>query len=337
MAALLACACIAAGACGITAGGAGDDSAATGRDNGFRVAVISDMNSAYGSTTYRPEVATAVTLIRERWRPDLVLAAGDMIAGQRPSLTDDNVQAMWAAFDAEVAAPLRTARIPFGFALGNHDGSAYPAHARDRAFAIEHWRSTERETGLDFIDRADFPLYYSFRQGPLFVVVWDATSAIMAADTTLLRWLDGQLAGEAARAARFRIVLGHLPLYAVAEGRDRPGEVLDDADALRARLERHDVHMYISGHHHAYYAGRRGGIELLHTGALGEGPRPLLGTQQPSPRTVTILDFDARSADVRITTVVIGDEMNQDTVPLQSLPRRIDGHNGYVLRRDVQD
>jgi hypothetical protein len=56
------------------------------------------------------------------------------------------------------------------------------------------------------------------------------------------------------------------------------------------------VDTYISGHHHAYYAGRRGTLELLHTGALGEGPRPLLGTVLPSPRTVTILDLDAASS-----------------------------------------
>jgi hypothetical protein len=51
----------------------------------------------------------------------------------------------------------------------------------------------------------------------------------------------------------------------VAEGRDRPGEVMNDADALRQLLERYDVHTYISGHHHAYYPGHRGNLQLLHT------------------------------------------------------------------------
>jgi hypothetical protein len=332
--ACVVCACVAA-ACGVAAVGAGtDDSAAAGS---LRVVVISDLNSAYGSTRYRPEVGAAIGLIRDHWRPDLVLAAGDLIAGQRPSLEDDQVRAMWAAFDEVVAAPLRAARIPFGFALGNHDASAYPAHARDRQLALAHWRAAERETGLAFVDRAHFPLYYTFRQGPLFVLVWDAASATLPGDTALLRWLDAQLSSEPARTAAFRIVLGHLPLYAVAEGRDRPGEVLDEADALRTRLEGHGVHTYIGGHHHAYFAGRRGTLELLHTGALGEGPRPLLGTGLPSPRTATILDLDAASGEVRYTTVIIDDGAPADTVPLHSLPRRIDGHNGYVLRRDVHE
>jgi hypothetical protein len=343
--AALLCAAVTA-ACSVAGthtGAAAGDAADAGdhrlRDgaSSFRVVVISDMNGPYGSTAYGAEVSTAVALIRERWRPDLVLVAGDMIAGQRPSLTDDNVRAMWAAFDAVVRAPLHAAGIPFAITLGNHDGSAYPAHARDRALAIEHWRARGDATGIDFVDRTHFPVHYSFRQGPLFVVAWDAASGTTSSDTAQLRWLDTQLTGAAARAARFRVVLGHLPLYAVAEGRDRPGEVLDDADALRERLERLGVNLYISGHHHAYYPGRRGALELLHTGALGAGPRPLLGTAEAAPRTATILDFDERSADVRYTTLVIDSSGVRGSVELDALPPRIDGHNGFVLRRDTRD
>jgi hypothetical protein len=303
----------------------------------FRVAVISDMNGSYGSTDYGPEVTAAIVLIRDRWRPDLVLAAGDLIAGQRPSLTDDNVRAMWAAFDRTVAAPLRAAGIPFGFALGNHDASAYPAHGRDRAFAIEHWRDPSRPTGVVFADRTHFPLYHSFRAGPLFVVAWDATWEGTRSDVPMMRWLEAQLAGPAARGARFRLVLGHLPLYAVAEGRNLPGEVLADADALRALLVRHDVHAYISGHHHAYYPGRRGALELLHSGALGGGPRPLIGDTVPAPRTVTLLDFDAASGDVAYTTFAIEAGADPRRIDDAALPPRIDGLNGYVVRRDLPD
>jgi hypothetical protein len=320
-------------ACGVRVGAAPRQPAA----DAFRVVVISDLNGPYGSASYGAEVGTAVRLVREQWRPDLVLAAGDMIAGQRPTLPDDTVRMMWAAFDSVVAAPLRAAGIPFAFTLGNHDASAYPSHARDRAFATAHWRAPHRTPGIDFVDSTHFPLHYSIRSGPLFVVVWDAASAMTPSDTAMLRWLDAQFTGAAAQAARFRIVLGHLPLYAVAEGRDRPGEVLDGPDMLRALLQRHGVRLYISGHHHAYYPGRRGALELLHAGALGDGPRPLLGAAEPSPRTATILDFDARAGTVRYTTHVIAGDAAADTVPLRSLPRRLQGHNGYVVRRDLRD
>jgi hypothetical protein len=301
----------------------------------LRVVVVSDLNGPYGSTAYGPEVAAAVRLIREEWRPDVVLAAGDMVAGQRPTLTDENVRAMWAAFDSVVAGPLRAAGIPFGFSLGNHDASAHPAHERDRALAVAHWRVRDRHTGVAFVDSTHFPLYYSFRQGPVFVLSWDASWHGTHSDTAMIRWLRAQLAGEEARAAAFRVVLGHLPLYAVAEGRNRAGEVLAEPESLRALLEEHDVHLYISGHHHAYYPGRRGALELLHAGAVGDGPRPLLGDTVPSPRTVTVLDFDAVTGTIGYTTHAMAGDHATHVIETTSLPPYLDGINGRVFRRDV--
>lgn len=324
----------------------GAPGAPAGREEPFRVVVVSDLNSEYGSTSYRAAVHNAMAFIREL-RPDLVLVAGDMIAAQRPSLTDDHVRAMWSAFDSVVAAPLRDAGIPFGFTVGNHDASAYPAHSRDRALAVEHWRDARRHPGTTFVDGAHFPLFYSFRHGPLFVVSWDASAATTVADTAMMRWLREQLAGDVARRAHFRLVLGHLPLYAVAQGRDRPGEVLEQPDSLRAILERNDVHTYISGHHHAYFPGRRGSLELLHAGAVGDGPRMLIGTDAPSPRTLTLLEFFAGEGRVEYTTYEVDDASLTDTsslastpprvVPLERLPLRVQGHNGHVVRRDVTD
>jgi hypothetical protein len=303
------------------------------RRGDLRIVVISDLNSSYGSTRYEPEVPRAIRLIREEWRPDLVLAAGDLIAGQRPSLTDSTVRAMWASFDSVVAAPLREAKIPFGFTLGNHDGSAHPAHGRDRALAVEHWKTPARHPGVAFVDSSHFPLYYSFRQGEVFVTAWDASHAGTARDGPMMDWLRAQLASRSARTARFRLVLGHLPLYAVAEGRNRNGEVLQEPDSLRGILERHRVHTYISGHHHAYYPGRRGALELLHAGALGQGPRPLLGRTEPSPRTVTILDFFFRTRSVAYTTYAF-QEGGMRKVELDELPPALYGITGSIVRRD---
>lgn len=305
----------------------------------LRIVVVSDLNGSYGSTEYEPEVHRAVRMIREVWRPDLVLAAGDLIAGQKPSLPDERVRAMWAAFDSVVAGPLREAGIPFGFTLGNHDGSAYPAHQRDRALAVEHWRAPGRHPGVAFVDSTHFPLYYSFRQGPVFVLAWDASYAGTAADSSMMEWVRRQLAGDAARTASHRLVLGHLPLQAVAEGRNRPGEVLAEPDSLRSLLERHGVHTYVSGHHHAYYPGRRGALELLHAGALGQGARPLIGSDAPPVQTVTVLDFFPRADSVAYTTYAFerGGEGRMRLVETAGLPPVIRGVNGYVVRRDLPD
>lgn len=298
----------------------------------LRVAVVSDLNGPYGSTAYGPEVAAAVRLIRERWRPDLVIAAGDLVAGQRPTLPDSVVRTMWGAFDSAVAAPLRAAGIPLVVTVGNHDASGYPAHARDRALAAEHWRDPARRPPLPLVDGAAFPFRYSLRAGDVFVAVWDATTQESSREPALRRWLRDALRSPAARAARHRVVVGHLPLYAVAEGRDRPGELLADGDRFRRELERWGATLYVSGHHHAYYPGRRGALELLHAGALGGGPRPLLGSEVPAPRSVTLLTFHADS--VRHESLAL---LGAAARPIlqDSLPPALCGRTGWVHRRDL--
>lgn len=300
----------------------------------LRAVVISDLNASYGSTQYPEEVSRAVGYIVHDWRPDVVLLAGDAVAGQAPQLPDSAVRAMWQAFDSVVAAALRAARIPLVPTLGNHDGSAYPAHQRDRRIAAEYWRSSLPTSGLSFVDREHYPLRYTVRHRDVFIVAWDATNQESGTDRELLGWLREALTSSAAREARHRVVLGHLPLYGVAQGRDRAGEVLAGGDALRRNLEEWGATLFISGHHHAYYAGRRGGLELLHAGALGGGPRQLLGTSSPARKTVSLLEFFSDS--VGITTYEIGADAGAPVpISLDSLPRAICGGTGWVVRRDL--
>ncbi len=301
-----------------------------------RLVVISDMNSQYGSTTYEPEVLKAIELI-PAWKPDLVIESGDMVGGQYPSLSQDQLQAMWTAFDQTAAAPLRRAKLPYGFTLGNHDASGARSiggkflFAKERAMAAAFWRDPQHDPGVQFVDRGDFPFYYSFQQNDIFYLVWDAsTSKIPDAQ---LAWADQSLASATAQQAKLRIVIGHLPLYAVAIGRNELGEVVSDADQVRALLERHRVHTYISGHHHAYYPGYRGKLQLLHSGALGSGPRPLLDAQLPIEKTLTVVDINLDSADTLYTTYNM---TSLAVVDHRKLPRIIVGANGLVLRRDVQ-
>ena len=53
-----------------------------------RLVVISDLNGAYGSTDYNPEVDKAISLL-PFWQPDMVVCSGDMVAGQKPTLSDN--------------------------------------------------------------------------------------------------------------------------------------------------------------------------------------------------------------------------------------------------------
>lgn len=301
-----------------------------------RIAVISDLNSAYGSTDYEPEVDRAIALLPSLG-PDVVVCGGDMVAGQRRSLTTAQLQAMWAAFDRHIAAPLRRAGLPFGITIGNHDGSsARNAQGNftfqpDRDLAHQYWNTPAHHPGLDFVDRYEFPFYYTFRQGEVFFLVWDGSGNRIPADK--LNWVESALSSPAARSAKVRIALGHLPLYGVAVGRNQPGEVMHQGDTLRSLLERYDVHTYISGHHHAYYPGHRGQLQLLHTGALGSGPRRLIDSDRPPIKTLTLIDVTFDHPD--LTTYTTYNMATLAPIPFTQLPRFLAGFNGLVLRRDL--
>jgi hypothetical protein len=300
-----------------------------------RIVVMSDLNSQYGSTEYEPEVKDAIALIPSL-NPNLVLAGGDMIAGQKRSLSDDQVNAMWSAFDQEIAQPLRNAEIPFGFTIGNHDGSGALSQegelifGRDRAFASRYWNNPNHNPGLNFVDKAHFPFYYTFTQNDIFYLVWDASTAKITPEQ--LAWVETSLASPTAQNTKLRLAIGHLPLYAVAVGRDKPGEVLNSPETLRTLLEKYNVHTYISGHHHAYYPGRRGELELLHAGALGGGARQLLNSDLTPRKTLTILDLDLDQQAITYTTY---DLQTMDIVDQNSLPRIIVSQQGWVMRRDL--
>ncbi|MEL7351633.1 MAG: metallophosphoesterase family protein [Cyanobacteria bacterium P01_A01_bin.116] len=300
----------------------------------IRLAVISDLNSAYGATDYRPEVIKGIGLLPD-WQPDLVICGGDMVAGQSLSLSEAEIEAMWAAFDEKILTPIRAAQLPFALTVGNHDASSYQdsgefIYVLDRQETAQYWEGHQSDTDLQFVEASGFPFYYSFSQNDIFYLVWDASSANVPAEQ--VAWAEKALASPAAQAATMRVVLGHLPLYAVSQRRDRAGEYLNQADELRELLERHNVHTYISGHHHAYFPGRVGQVNMLHTGALGSGPKSLLATTKAAFQTLTILDVFLQAGRTEYTTY----NMNtMEVVDPQSLPRQIVGPNGRELRQDV--
>ncbi|MEM1367272.1 MAG: metallophosphoesterase [Cyanobacteria bacterium P01_H01_bin.15] len=302
-----------------------------------RLMVISDLNGAYGSTDYDPEVDKAITLL-PFWSPDVVLCSGDMIAGQNLSLTQPQIEAMWAAFDKHVSEPLRNANIPYGFTLGNHDASSAQSPSQtflfqqERDLAAAYWQNPEHDPGVEFIEREEFPFYYSFRQDDIFFVVWDGSSSKIPAEK--LAKVEAMLASSEAQSAKLRILLGHLPLYGVATGRDKPGEVMDNADQLRALLEKHNVHTYISGHQHAYYPAHRGELQLLHMGIIGSRPRPLIDGNLRPFKAMTVIDVNYDDPELMAYTTY--DMGTLELLDYRQLPRFLTGHNGAVYRRDLE-
>jgi Calcineurin-like phosphoesterase len=299
-----------------------------------RIAIISDLNSQYGSTSYEPEVDRAIALIRD-WKPDLVLCGGDMIAAQKRSLSEGQIKAMWEAFDRHVAAPLRKANLPFGFTIGNHDGSGALSGGkfifeRDRALASAYWNDSAHQTGLQFVERAGYPFYYTFMQNKIFYLVWDASTSNIPPQQ--IAWVEKSLASPVAREATMRIAIGHLPLYGIAVGRDRPGEFLANAQMLHTLLQKYKVHTYISGHQHAYFPGKKDKLELLYAGALGSGARKLLNSNLEPCKTLTLVDVNLNYQTTVYTTYNM---KTLDIIDIKTLPNAIKTPTGTVLRRDI--
>ena len=185
--------------------------------------------------------------------------------------------------------------------------------------------------GLGFVDASQFPFRYSVLQDEIFWLVWDASSARVPEDQ--LVWARQQLASAEAQMAQARFVVGHLPLVGVGQGKDRPGEVLDRGPALQALMESAGVQAYISGHHHAWFSGRRGQLDLIQLGALGGGPRRLLAGGAPAEQTFTMLELGGSRGDIRETTYAVsaGQPLSWST-----LPARLNTRAGLLQRNSSE-
>jgi len=284
--------------------------------------VISDLNSSYGSTTYNPRITTAINRIIEM-KPDLVISTGDMVAGQRrPHLSKKEVRAMWASFHKTVSDPLAKAGIPFAVTPGNHDASAYGGFKRERQIFRDEW--SKRKPDLAYVDDDNYPFFYAFDlQGVRFVSL-DAT--------TLGPLRDGQderLKGLATD-GRLLVTFSHLPLWPVAQGREK--EIIGDK-ALEALFLRLDVQMHLSGHHHAYYPGRKDGMLYVAQANLGGTARKLIGETRKGPASFTVLEFEA-DGQVKVSALRAPDFRTE--VDLKDLPKQIQFGDAALTRMDLK-
>ena len=271
-----------------------------------RLCFISDLNGSYGSVNLPSTVHDAMAQV-QKLNCGLVIGAGDLVAGQDSTLTDSHLRSMWDEFNRVVLMPLDAGGVPVLSALGNHDASAARGASgsflfqRERNVASEFWKRKLQGTvssAVEWWSQEDFPFFYSVRFGTTGIVFIDGSSAVEVRSRRA--WLENQLTQMAAHPSiSTRIVVGHLPLFAVARGRESPGEILADSKELYELFDRHKVDFYISGHHHAFYPGRvpewsrNHGTVQLALGALGDGPRKLLGEHAvPARNTLTYLDIN---------------------------------------------
>ncbi|MGC6482462.1 MAG: metallophosphoesterase family protein [Synechococcus sp.] len=290
----------------------------------LRLGLISDLNSSYGSTTYIPTVHQGLSHLLAL-DPALVVCAGDMVAGQKRGLNAAQLGRMWDGFARDVLQPVRRQGVPFLPAIGNHDGA--PGFTTDRSIASQFWQARHQGLGLNFVASSGFPFHYSVLDRNVFWLVWDASSSRIPTDQ--LNWARQQLASPQARNAGLRLVVGHLPLYGLSQGRDRPGEVLHQAAAIQALLEDGNVQAYISGHQHAWFPARSGTLDLIQLGALGSGPRRLVNGNLPARQTLTTLDVDWSAGTMHETSYAAN---NGQPLAWTTLPQQLTGHRGVLKR-----
>jgi len=280
------------------------------------------VTGAYGSTGYKEHVRNAGDGITGELRPDLIISTGDHVAGQRRGV---NAPAMWRAFHETVTEPFAQAGIPFAPTPGNHDASAAAPFRAERAEYASQWSG--RKPDVRFVDDSNYPFYYAFRMGPALFVGLDATTT-QKLGSRQRAWLE-RVFGDTD--AEVKVVFGHIPLFPFAKRRTR--EILRDPQ-LEELFSTHDVDAYLSGHHHAYYPGKRGDVRYVGMPCLGAGPRALIGDHAPSARSVVVLEIDPMG--IASVEAHEGPEFTS-VVPRHTLPPSLTHEGKHVWRDDVHD
>lgn len=295
----------------------------------LKILLISDLNASYGSLSYSEDVPAVINEIG-KIKPDLILCAGDMVAGQKASLTEQNIKEMWQSFKTVVLDPIQKRNIPFGFTLGNHDAS--PNFSKDRVIATQFWKDERQATSLTFVDSEHYPFYFSYLKNNVFFISWDASGAKIKPE--LYDWMKEQTSLPVAKNARMRILLGHLPLYAIVAAKNKPGEVNSDPDSALAFFKSHKIDLYISGHQHAYYPATKNGIQLLNSGCIGDGPRPILGHKEFAKKAYTVIEIPVKKP-LKFTQRSFIPLTNKE-ITINSLPDSVIGFNGVIHRTGLK-
>ncbi|HMI02179.1 MAG TPA: metallophosphoesterase [Pedobacter sp.] len=294
----------------------------------LKILIISDLNAGYGDMTYSPDVAAVISRIAVI-KPDIILCGGDMVAGQKASLTAEHIAKMWEGFNHTVLKPINNLKIPFGFTLGNHDAS--PNFLKDRTAAKQFWDDNIKSTRLTFTDRIHYPFYFSYIKNNVFFMSWDASAAKIKPE--VLEWMKEQLKSKAAKNARLRILLGHLPLYPIVADKNKPGEVNDNADWTLNFLKENGVDLYISGHQHAYFPAHKNGMRLFNAGCIGNGPRPILGHTESAKKAYSIIEIPVKKPEEFKFDAFTPE--NNASIAIGNLPDSVTGFNGVIKRIDL--
>ena len=157
---------------------------------------------------------------------------------------------------------------------------------------------------------------------------WDASGFKL--QTEHQNWAWEALRSPAAQRASHRIVMGHLPLFVVSKGRNTAGAILANPKQLLAALQKHNVDLYMSGHHHAYFLGQWRNMDLLHLGNAGDGSRAWLNWGRTPEQTLTWITVPRAAGAIAYQTISLKTGQN---IVLDALPGEITGFDWRTIRR----
>ena len=284
-----------------------------------RIAVISDLNGAYGSTRYSPDVRAAMDRLIGL-KPSVVLATGDLVAGQKAGL---DYRAMWKSFHLTVTRPLHDAGIPLAVTVGNHDGSGYPKFIEERRIFEEEWKTHLPAVKYSNIDR--YPFFYSFESESLVFLALDTTRVGPLPDQDL-EWLEDELRKHGNE--KTLILFAHVPMFHFA---DIPADESYFDSRLMELIQRYGVKLYLTGHHHSFYPGYYEKTHFVSQSCLGSGPTRLNGADQTSPKSFTVIDFYQDHFEI----YALRAPLFLEKVDLRSLPQELNSHGKVLTLRSV--
>ena len=249
----------------------------------FRLVVISDTNSRYGSVELaRRGIPEALSVIRGALRPHLVVHNGDQIAaGGRRRYPAEQVAAMWDTFHVTVTDVLRSGRIPLLPVPGNHDvlpAELAPIYER-------RWREPGVMPDLPWTDGARYPRRYALRFRDTELIILDAPTGRLSREER--RWLRARL--SAARDAALRIVFSHTPIAPLT--RKDYGH-LKPQDEVYGILMEGRTSLLVTSHDEVYFRGWYRELPVLATGGLGSTCRNLRGVEGCQGMSFPVIDVD---------------------------------------------
>lgn len=195
-----------------------------------------------------------------------VISVGDNFYNDGVTGLDDP---QWVS-SFESIYPAAALQTPWHVILGNHDyqGSveaqlAYSSRSKRWSMPARYFKTSE---SLPDGSIADF---FFLDTNPFISAYRGTKVAIDGQETTAqLAWLDTALDTSQ---ARWKILIGHHPLYTVSGGKHDQPELIA---AIKPLMRKHGISIYINGHQHNFQYLQVDGMHFITNGAGSKTSRP---------------------------------------------------------------